>query len=207
MSNVDDPLRQLGDWRPQFILRRFGPAVRPDEQLARLFVALAVLHGPAKVKDLILRVEIELRRTAPRLEMIASDPSLANARPLLKDLIARASPAIAEIPKLKARALNETKPNPSVGLTLKDLGVLVDLVRATVFGHEITARPSPAGVERTRQTFGGPPTLGVTKIWLKRLLPGLPAASAHLTDAPALGRVVVVHEDGRLAYDPAGAPS
>ncbi|MFO0727107.1 MAG: hypothetical protein U1E65_25220 [Myxococcota bacterium] len=205
MVDLSAPLRQLGDWRPQSILKKLGSAKSPDEELGLLIVALGVLHGPPRVRDLVVRIEIELRRIAPRLEVIAAEPSLAKARPLIDALVQRGRPLIADLPKLKARAANETKPNPVVGLVIGDLLAIAALVRTVAMGSELTAKPSPAGIDRARRQFDASPPIALVRTWVKRLLPDL-AASAMIGVDPAFGRVVLVHEDGRLAYDAAAMP-
>ncbi len=199
MSDDRRALRELGEWRPQSILRRLGPAPEPPQHLAHLLLALTVLHGPERVHALFGRLEAEGRRLVPRLQAHVELDGMD--RPLIEETVGELSALFKELPPVRARVANEPRGGIPVGMNTGDLRFLTRLIRAVVTGQEVVARPSLAGAARTRKLLAGAPLILDAVSWARRLLPSGTQGAAMLASGPGR-RVVVVFGDGRLAYDP-----
>lgn len=199
MSDERRALRELGEWRPQSILRRLGPAPEPPQHLAHLLLALTILHGPERIHALLSKLEAEGRRLIPRLQAHAELDGMDKA--LIEETLGELSALLKELPPVRARVANEPRGGQPVGMNTGDLRVFTRFLRAVITGHEVVARPSLAGAARTRKLLSAPPPIIDAVTWARRLLPSGTQGAAMLAKGP--GRVVVVFGDGRLAYDPA----
>jgi len=194
MSDDRRILRELGEWRPQAIMRRLGPAPSEGHHFPYLMVALVVCHGPERVSELVRRLEAEGRKVAPRLAALgADDPAFAAAAEEIAE-------QLKQIGGIRSRAANEAKGGLPVGMNGGDLKFLTALIRVVITGLELTKRPTPAGITRTRRLMDTKPAYLDALGWVGRLTPLGRGAVAQLT--PDSGRVVVAFVDGRLAYDP-----
>jgi hypothetical protein len=199
------PLKEAGDWVPQRVLARLGPANAPSEHLSYLLVALSVTSGPPRMKLLAERLELEGRRMKPRMDQVVQMPALSGVSPLLREIQTQLATTLKALPAVKARATNDQQGKPN-GLRGEDLERLVSSVGPIVLSVEIGTRPSQAGVARVVALSQKEPPIDWVASWAYRLMPGTPQTGAQLYRSDELGgRVVIVYEDGRLAYDPAGS--
>lgn len=199
MSDDRRTLRELGEWRPQSILRRLGPAPGDPQHLAYVLLALTVLHGPARVHGLLSKLETEGRRLLPRLQAHAEIEGMDKA--LIDDTTGELSALLRELGPTRARVANEPRGGQPVGMNTGDLKVITRLLRAVITGQEVLARPNAAGAVRTRRLLSSRPIIADAVSWARRLLPSGTQGAAMLARGPS--HVVVVFGDGRLAYDPA----
>jgi hypothetical protein len=202
VSDERRALRELGEWRPQSILRRLGPAPEEPHYLAYLMVALTVLHGPERVHALFGRLESEGRRLLPRLLAVVEQEGLDRA--LLEDTHAELTTLCRELGPVRARVANEPRGGVPVGMNTGDLKFIARFARAVIAATELVTRPSPAGVARTKRLLSRPPIMADALAWARRLLPAGTRGAAML--AQGGGRVLVVFGDGQIAYDPLAAP-
>lgn len=199
VSDERRALRELGEWRPQSILRRLGPAPEDPQCLAYLMVSLTVLHGPERVHALLVRLEAEGRRLVPRVLAVAEQEGLDRA--MLEDTHAELAGLLRELGPVRARVANEPRGGVPVGMNTADLKFLARLTRAVITATELVTRPSPAGMARTKRILSRPPIMADALGWARRLLPAGTHGTAMLADGG--GRVLVVFGDGQIAYDPA----
>ncbi len=200
-----EPIRFGDDWRVSALLEELGPAQHGSEQLGRLLTAIALSQGPSRIHELADKAGGLVRVAEPRLAALAEDAALASHRPRLVELLGRARLALAELPELKTRAANEMDPEVRrpFGLRLLDLEVLADHAATAVAVHEIARRPHPAGVAFARRITESPPDAELGDTWLERVLGAAPLRGVQLFFAPPpYDRLLLVFDDGRLAYDP-----
>lgn len=202
------PLRVDDDWRVVRILDKLPAAEQPSEMLGLLLVAAAVTQGPVRLLELTDKASSLVRQALPRLERLAEDPSLAPHRRALSELVGGGRLALEELPEIRTRTVNEIEVDVRrpYGLRLLDLEVLASHVRSAVGGHELTRRPGAAGVGFGRRLFENAPDLELGETWKARLLGSAPLRGAQLYWPESYRRLLLVFDDGRLAYDP-GAPS
>lgn len=203
------PLRIDDDWRVLRILDLLPPAGDPSEALSWLLVAAAVTQGPGRVLELADKAGGLLRRAVPKLEHMVEDPAFGPHAALVRALASEGRLALEELPEVKTRASNERDVAVSrpYGLRLLDLLVLGGHVRTTVGAHELTRRPNPAGVGFGRRLFESSPDPELGETWLGRLLGSGPLRGVRLFWPRDYERLLLVFDDGRLAYDPGAGES
>jgi len=190
-------------WRPADVLRRFGAAQTLGEHLARLVVAGAVHLGPRRVLELTERLTSLVAQLEPRIRGLRADDGLAPRHAFLDDLLGRLRAARTELSRTRARAANAAGlPGNPDGLRFLDLLVLMAQTETVLTAHELSGRRNVTGIDFARGVAGRPPELSHAEAWLERLLGSARPAGLLLFRPPHYGRVVLVHEDGRLAYDP-----
>ncbi len=195
------PLRLNGNWSPPYILEWYGPVSHDGEALARLLVACAFIEGPQRINELCTKL-IHLGRTVHRkLDQLARDPQLAPHHEHLGRLSALMPTAMRELATVRANAANDIE-RSGPGLLFYDLGALVHYTHATLQALEIARVRNLIGLERAIGFATMPPMLDQVETWLERLLPAAPLSDIQVYDPPELGRVVIVFNDGTLAYDP-----
>ena len=201
------PLRCDFEWRPTIILKGFGSAEKDSEYLPRLLVACAVLQGVHRVQELTERM-IGLNNTnQPRINQMAGDENLAARKGPLRELRRRLNTARAELVATRARAANDLDSeqlNPD-GLRQLDLTILVQQTETSVLAHEIARRRNIAGIDFGLGMAGRVPPQEYAEEWFERALGASKMRNLLLFTPREYNRVVIVHKDGRLAYDP-GAP-
>lgn len=197
-----EPLRVRGEWRPQEILRILGPADDERQTLSRLIVACCVVEGAARFHELTGRLEYLATRAKPRLEQMMREPLLKPRHDLIEALLKEMGNARRELISVRAHAQNDMTSDRPGGMRIFDLLLLVHHGYCGIAATEIGAMRNLVGVERAVSLTAHPPDLDFAETWLDRVLPSAPPSGIQLFDPPQLGRVVVVHDDGRLAYDP-----
>ncbi len=197
-------LREDGDWRPVVILKRFGTAKKDSEHLPRLVIACALFHGPNRMRELSERLLAQINIASPRVQRMIDDESLARRHELLKSVMKGMQNARQDLPATRARASNDLDhTNHPDGLRQIDLEMLVTHMEAVVLGAECATKRNLTGIDYAAQLAKSVPDQRYVEDWLERAL-GTTALSGILLFTPQeYGRVVVVHHDGRLAYDPA----
>ncbi|MBK8013301.1 MAG: hypothetical protein IPK13_18345 [Deltaproteobacteria bacterium] len=203
------PLRVDGRWQPQEILRVLGPGAHEGEYLTRLIVACALIQGVHRVRELTDRLLQLLRVASPRIELMGKEDGLRPRRPLLDGLAGRLKKARAELVQTRARATNDLPsepPNPD-GLRVVDLAILCEHVQGVILATEISTRRNVTGIDFATQICNVSPALRFAEDWLDRALGSVHMHGILLYLPPEYGRVLVVYDDGRLAYDPAAAMS
>ena len=202
-----EPLRQGGDWRPTRVLEAFGPALRPREQLAHLIVGCALLQGVHRVLELTERLIALVGAQGPRVKQMAQDVGLQPRRPVLGELAKQLASARLELVQTRARAANDVDAEPLTpdGLRLLDLHILASQTGAVIRAHEVVRRRNLTGVDYGLAVASRPPDLAYAETWIERLLGSRQMGAILLFVPPRYGRVLVVYQDGRLAYDPGAA--
>lgn len=200
------PLREEGEWRPLVILRRFGGAKEEIEFLPRLVIACAVLQGVHKVRELCERLIAQLAIATPRIQRMIADDALERRRDMLNDLMKRMSWARQDLPATRARATNDFDHamHPD-GLREIDLEMLVTHMEAVILAAECATKRNLTGIDFAAYISKTPPDQRYVEDWLERALGTTVLSGILLFVPPEYGRVVVVHGDGRLAYDPAAS--
>lgn len=196
------PLREDGEWRPQVILKRFGGAKKEGEQLSRLVIACAVFQGAFKVRELCERLLAQINIAQPRIQRLVDDDAIIRRRDMLKDLQRRLLEAREDLPATRARATNDLDRHPD-GLRQIDLEMLVTHMGAVVLAAECATKRNLTGIDYAAYISKTPPDQRYVEDWLERALGTITLSGILLFTPPEYGRVVVVHGDGRLAYDPA----
>lgn len=193
---------QGGDWEPQEILRRFGVAQADQDHLPRLLTAAAVILGAGKMSQLALRMEQTLLRVAPPLRVMRQDASVAHRHDVVQAVLDRIPEALREIRTVRNRADNDVAGLPG-GLRGADLAYLTMGIRTLILSSELATRRSPVGIEHALGLVMARPSLAYSEEWVERLFESSVLEGIQLFWAEELGRVILVFDDGRLAYDPA----
>lgn len=200
------PLRIDDDWRVIRILDLLPPAAAPHEALPRLLVAGSVTQGPGRVFELADRARATLRGGGRRVEALLEEPAGVRHGDFLRPLLESTQLALAELDEVCTRADNERDPDVHrpYGLRLLDLMVLADHVGAAIAVDEVARRPHPAGVGFARALVQEAPDPDFAETWVERLMGSTPLRGVRLFWPRDYDRLLLVFEDGRLAYDPAG---
>ena len=203
------PLRQDFDWRPTIILKSYGPAANDHEYLPRLLVACAVLQGVHRVQELTERLIALNNVNLPKVTQMASDDALAIRKSALKDLRRRLNSARVELVATRARAANDidTEQLHPDGLRLVDLAILTQQTETTILAHEVARRRNIAGIDYGMGVAQRRPPQDYAEDWCERVLGTARMHGLLLFTPREYARVVVVYEDGRLAYDPGAKPA
>lgn len=202
-----DPLRDDIEWRPTQILDQFGPARDDREYLGRLIVSCAVLQGTHRMLELTERLLTMMTNAEPRARRMLNEESLEPRHKVLEKVKKRIGEARLELAQTRARAANDLDDEPLKpdGLRYLDLHILTSHVRTAVLCHEVTTRRNLTGIDYGLAVAASVPDLRYAEDWLERALGSADMHGVLLYWPPEYGRVVVVYDDGRLAYDP-GAP-
>lgn len=201
------PLRDDVEWRPTQILARFGPAPNDREYLGRLIVACAVLQGAHRVLELTERLQTIMKNAKPRTKRMLEEESLAPRKNVIEKIDRRIAEAQLELVQTRARAANDFDDEPlnPDGLRYVDLTILTSHVRTAVLCHEVTTRRNLRGIDYGIAIVSRAPDLAYAETWVERALGSAQMNRILLYWPKEYGRVLVVYDDGRLAYDP-GAP-
>jgi hypothetical protein len=197
-------LRDGDDWAPTQVLRRFGPARTEQEHLPRLIVAAGILEGPHRLRELSERLLQLDAQIEPRLRGLLVDDALGPRRGFLETVVTQLGIARLELPQTRARAANNAAgvwPHPD-GLRFLDLDILVTQTETAVLAQELSGRRNVTGLDFARAVVGRPPELRYAESWLERLYGTVRLGGVLLYRPEEFGRVLLVREDGRLAYDP-----
>ena len=199
-----EPLRYDEDWRPVQVLKRFKPAQDDSEYLPKILVACAVLQGVHRILDLTERLLNISKVAEPRLRQMANDDALASKKKQLKELKGWMTLAKQELVQTRARANNDVDPDPLKpdGLRMLDLDILTTHTRTMIKAHEITSRRNVTGVNFGLAVANRAPDLRYAEDWLERALGTNELNGILLFWPEEYARVIVVYDDGRLAYDP-----
>ena len=197
-------LRVGSEWRPNHILAQFGPARRPSECLPRVLVACAVLQGVHRIYELSDRILALVHHYQPRVRQMVNDEALEARKKVIETLQLKLEAARREIPTTRARAANdrETDPQSPDGLRLLDLRILIEHTEVVVVAHEVSSRRNVVGVDFAHAVAGNPPSMREAEAWLERALGTDELHGILLFWPESYHRVLVVFDDGRLAYDP-----
>lgn len=195
------PLRVGGEWAPAEVLERLGPAESTREQLPKLLVAYAILQGSPRVYELIQRLETFGVPARARLGVMAKNAAFKSRQDELGAIHAELETGKRSFPVLKAKAQNDMRAVPN-GLRTHDLGPLVRLTGAVVAATELLNKGNVAGIDIALGYAWGRPEFEFTCSWVDRLMPKASSDSVTVFEPDELGRVILVYQDGRLAYDP-----
>ncbi len=203
-----EPLRDDIEWRPTRILARFGPAPNEREYLSRLIVACAVLQGAHRVLELTERLQTIMKNARPRTKRMLEEESLAPRKTVLEKVDKRIEEARLELVQTRARAANDFDDEPlnPDGLRFVDLAILTSHVRTAVLCHEVTTRRNLRGIDYGIAVISRAPDLAYAEAWVERALGSAKMNGILLYWPREYGRVLVVYDDGRLAYDPGATP-
>lgn len=199
-----DRLRGPEGWLPAQVLARFGGAAEAHAQLGRLLVASAVLGGPPRVLLMSERL-IALASTAlPRLKQKLDDPAFAALRPQVERLVRFIELGKKELVIVRSRAANECgiEHTSTEGLRLEDIRNLAEHTNLVSEGVAVAACRNRSGAEYAMYVAARRPDLTHVREWSERVLGSADPPGVIYYLPPEYGRVVLVHEDGRLAYDP-----
>lgn len=201
------PLRDDVEWRPTLILSQFGPAPNEREYLGRLLVACAVIQGAHRVLEMTERLQQLMSVAAPRAKRMIEEESLAPRKDVLEKITKRIAEARLELVQTRARAANDIDGEPinPDGLRYLDLHILTSHLRTAVLCHEVTTRRNLRGIDYGISMASRAPDLPYAESWLDRALGSAQMNGILLYWPPAYGRVLIVYDDGRLAYDPGAA--
>jgi hypothetical protein len=202
------PLRDGLEWRPSAILTGFGPARSESEHLGRLLVACAVIQGPHRLFEMTERLRHMMSAYLNRARLMRNDDALASRRAALDALMKRLNSGMKELVQTRARAANDMDGMPANpdGLRMVDLLVLASQITTSVEAQEVVRRRNVAGIDFGMAVARRAPDMPYAEDWLDRALGNARLNGILLYWPPAYGRVVVVYEDGRLAYDPGATP-
>ncbi len=195
------PLRVQGEWAPEDILERLGAAQSRREQLPKLLVAYAILQGSPRVYELIQRLETFGVPARTRLGMMEKNAAFRSRQAELSAIYAELEAGRRSFAVLKAKAQNDVRAAPN-GLRTYDLPHLVRLTGAVVAATELTNKGNIAGIDIALGYAWGRPEFEFTCMWVDKLMPKSSSASVTVFEPEELSRVVLVYQDGRLAYDP-----
>jgi hypothetical protein len=199
------PLRVEGEWRPTIILRRFGGIRKETEFLPRLLVACAAVSGVHRIREMTERLVGLANVALPRVQRMIDDETLERRHGTLKDIVDRLHAARQDLPATRARANNDLDNDHPDGLREIDLEMLVAHTESVMVGTEVATKRNLTGIDFAIHLATTPPDQRYAEDWLDRAL-GTAGLSGILLFTPReYGRVVIVYEDGRLAYDPAAA--
>jgi hypothetical protein len=199
------PLRSEGEWRPIDILRRFGPAKLEKEYTSRLLVACAVICGVYRIRDLTERQVAMLTIAMPRIARMLDDKTVERRHAALKEIYDRANAARQDLPATRARASNELDDAHPDGLRSIDLEMLVAHMQTVIEATEVATKRNLTGIDFALHAARSIPDQRYVEEWLDRALGTADLPGILLFTPAEYGRVVVVYEDGRLAYDPGAA--
>jgi hypothetical protein len=167
-----------------------------------------VLHGAHRVREVADRLLAMLAIAIPRVQRMVDDKALDRRKADLKTTLDRMLFARDDLPATRARATNDSDRAHPDGLRFIDLKMLMIHAETTVAGSEIATKRNLTGIDYAMNLAFTSPDQRYATDWVERTL-GAPLqvlGSGILLFVPQeYGRVVVVHGDGRLAYDP-GAP-
>lgn len=195
-------LRTGGHWAPRNILERLGPAPTEAESLPYLLVACAVLEGAIRIVELCGKVEYLAMAGRPRLEVMLRNTILGPRHGEIQGYLDQVVKARNEIPGTRARAANDVPGNRPDGLRLFDLRNLVHFVSAVIGATEVSARRNLLAVDFAIELIERAPDMHFVETWIDRLMPNAALDGVQFFEPPDFGRIVIVHDDGRLAYDP-----
>ncbi|MCA9554276.1 MAG: hypothetical protein KC933_29845 [Myxococcales bacterium] len=198
------PLREDVEWRPAYILEALGPAEKEADFLGNLLVACAVIQGPHRLYEMTERLRHMMTAFVVRIRAMRGDDALASRRADLDMLVKRLNSGIKELVNTRARAANDMDSDvlrPD-GLRVLDLRVLTSQITTSVEAQEVVRRRNVAGIDYGIAVARRAPDMAYAEDWLDRALGNARLNGILLYWPPAYGRVVVVYEDGRLAYDP-----
>lgn len=201
-----EPLRVGEEWLPWVIVKRLGSVEHGKESLPKLLVACGIFQGPMRIRDLTDNLTTEIKIALPKLKLMLSDQTLARRKPMLQELIVKMQLARTDLVSTKARASNDMEEHGVDGLVALDVDMLVAHIQSVVLGAEIAAQRNITGVDFAVRTAYLPPTLADAEGWVERAFGTTSLPGFLLFVPPGYGRVVLVHDDGRLAYDPGPAP-
>lgn len=190
------------------ILDQLPPAAEGPDMLPMLLVAAGVVKGPKGIQELAEHAAGWSERGRRRLAGVVEEggapgplgrtvsAALANAR--------AAEPTFSDI---KIRAVNEAGGRVREGFVLRtfDLMRLAWALRPALEVAEMAERPGPAGLRRGAALAQHPPDVELVDKWRGRLLPG-PLRGARPLWPRGEDHVLLVFDDGRLAYDPVEPP-
>lgn len=198
------PLRVDAEWRPTQVLSVYGNAVNDTEYLARLLVASAILQGVHRVRDMAERLLQTTTVQSPRIAQMIADDSLAQKKSQLEDISVRLDQARAELNQTRARASNDldSEPQNPDGLRALDLAILTSHTQVVIMAHEIVSRRNITGISFGLRVASGLPDQAYAEKWMDRLLGTSQMRGILLFNPPEYGRLIIVYDDGRLAYDP-----
>lgn len=202
-----EPLRRDFDWRPSMILEWFGSCQDDAEYLGRLLVGCGVIMGPHRLFELTERLRSMLLNLLPRVRQMRDDDAFVGRKKQLDMLVKQLNSGAKELVQTRARAANDMDgeaANPD-GLRMVDLLILVSNVHVAVQAFEAGQRRNVTGLDFGFAVARQVPDISRSQRWLDRLMGNAALNGILLYWPPAYGRVVIVYEDGRLAYDP-GAP-
>ena len=196
-----------GAWNPLRILARFGPAREEANQLGHLLVGCAVLAGAYRIRDMAERLVVLAANALPRVRRLLENDALRSRQSVLQNLVARLHGARQELASTRAHAANDQggRANHPDGLRFVDLDIIRDHIRTQVTAHEVVSAGNAEGIDFGLRCAERAPRLEDAERWLKRLIGTTHLEGILLFWPRTYGRVVLVYEDGRLAYDP-GAP-
>jgi len=197
-----EPLRVHGDWAPMSILERLGPAPTDEEALSYLIVACGVLEGARRLAELCGKVEYLSIASGPKLDVMLKDKTLEPQHPRIQEFLDAVTRSRREIPGTKARASNDAHGHRPDGLRVYDLRNLVHFIHAVIGATEVSGRRNLLAIDFALQYIDRLPNMHFVETWLDRILPSASLQSVQLIEPEELHRVVVVFNDGRLAYDP-----
>lgn len=202
-----EPLRRDLEWRPTMILEWFGSCQDDAEYLGRLLVGCGVIMGPHRLFELTERLRSMLIALLPRVRLMRNDDMFAARKTALDTLVKQLTSGSQELVQTRARAANdmESLPTKPDGLRMVDLLILVSNVHVALQAQEIAQRRNVTGVDFGLAVARQAPDLSRAETWLDKLMGNAALNGILLYWPPSYGRVVIVYEDGRLAYDP-GAP-
>ena len=202
-----EPLRTELDWRPTVVLKKFGPVRTEEEYLPRLIVACAVLQGVHRIQDLTERLISLNGVNLPRIQQMIGNDALASRKGELKDLRRRVNSARDELVATRARSANDldTELLHPDGLRQLDLLILTEQAATTILAYEVVRRRNVAGIDYGLAVARRMPPQEYAEEWCERALGTAKMRGLLLFTPREYGRVIVVYEDGRLAYDP-GVP-
>lgn len=199
-----EPLRDDEEWRPVQVLKRFPPVQDDSEYLPKLLVACAVLQGVHRILELTERLKGIAKVAEPRLRQMINDDALVSQKKEIKQLRSWVELAKKELVQTRARANNDLNPDPLKpdGLRMLDLDLLSGHTRTMIRAHEVTSRRNVTGIRVGLAFANRIPDLRYAEDWLERALGTTELNGILLFWPEEYGRVIVVYEDGRLAYDP-----
>lgn len=202
------PLRVDLEWRPTQILEAFGPARGDREYLGKLLVACGVIQGPHRLAEMADRLRSMQAAFLPRLRRMRDDEAFVQRQGELDELVKRVNTGLKEMVQTRARAANDMEGEPANpdGLRLVDLYILANQVDNAVAAHEVVQRRNVVGIDFGLAVGLRAPDMRYAEDWLDRTMGNAPLNGILLYWPPSYGRVVVVYEDGRLAYDPGAEP-
>jgi hypothetical protein len=189
------------DWQPDRVLEYLGPALQPSETLIRLVVAAAVVEGPLRLNELAIQIERLGQLKIALLGNKLVDPHFEKYHLRLQCLISQLRPPQRHLQAARARLENSLN-TQQIELLYFDVRVLLHFGQRALWAQIFSVARNAVGLEQLFGVYEAAPPMVECEEWCERLLPSGPLTRCMFFEPVDYDRLVIVYQDGLLAYDP-----